>query len=272
MARLSAAVVQLTSRENVAQNLSRCRELCADAAARGAGLVCLPENFAYLGSEVGKFQVAEAIGDGPAGPILGVLQEIALRHRIWIVGGGMPERTAAPDKVHNTCVVVDDGGRLVAAYRKIHLFDIDIPHGAQFRESDTVEPGRGPVVCETPWGRLGLSVCYDLRFPELYRSLGQQGARMIVVPAAFTLHTGKDHWQVLLRARAIENQVFVIAPAQFGRHNKKRTTYGHSLIVDPWGTVLCEMGDREGVALAELDSDHQDKTRREMPCLAHRRL
>jgi predicted amidohydrolase len=273
MARLLGAVAQLTSRENVSANLAHCRELVGEAAGRGAQLVGLPENFALLAhGEQEKFKIAETLDEARPGPILEALKEAAAQRNVWIIGGGMPERSSSEEQVHNTCVVIDSAGRLVAAYRKIHLFDIDIQHGAQFRESATVAPGRQPMLVETPWGRLGLSVCYDLRFPELYRSLTQQGARMVVVPAAFTQHTGKDHWHVLLRARAIENQVFVLAPAQYGRHNEKRTTYGHSAIVDPWGTVLAEMGDREGVIVAELDLDHQDKLRREMPCLAHRRL
>ncbi|HJZ85913.1 MAG TPA: carbon-nitrogen hydrolase family protein [Polyangia bacterium] len=273
MTRLGVGVVQITSRENVAANLARCEGAIAEAAGRGARLLALPENFAFLGlHERDKFKVAEVLDDAQPGPILGALKAAAQKNRCWVVGGGMPEQTREPEKVYNTCVVVDEAGRLAATYRKIHLFDVDIPHGAQFRESDSVVPGQRPVVVETPWGRLGLSVCYDLRFPELYRALAQEGARMIVVPSAFTLHTGKDHWHALLRARAIENQCFLIAPAQFGRHNEKRTTYGHSVIVDPWGTVLAEMGDREGVAVAELDFDFLEKTRREMPCLTHRRL
>jgi predicted amidohydrolase len=272
MSRLVVACAQLTSRENLQENLRRCGELVAEAAARGAKLVVLPENFALLApNEQAKFEVAETL----PGPIVAKLGELAQKHGVWIVGGGMPEKAETEGKVYNTCVVVDASGKLVASYRKIHLFDIDIPGaqgGATFKESATVAQGRAPAVVETPWGKLGLSVCYDLRFPELYRAEAAQGARMIVVPAAFTLHTGKDHWHVLLRARAIENQVFVLAPAQFGKHNEKRTTYGHSLIVDPWGIVIAEMSDREGVALAELDFEHQDKLRREMPCGTHRRL
>jgi predicted amidohydrolase len=278
MERVVVACVQLTSREKLADNLARCAELVAEAAARGAKLVALPENFALLApNEQAKFEVSETLPGPPAPPgsIVRALGEMAQKHSVWIVGGGMPEKAETADKVYNTCVVVDDTGKLRASYRKIHLFDIEIPGaqgGATFRESATVAAGRAPAVIETPWGKLGLSVCYDLRFPELYRAEAAQGVRMIVVPAAFTLHTGKDHWHVLLRARAIENQAFVLAPAQYGRHNEKRTTYGHSLIVDPWGTVLAEMADREGVVVAELDFDHQDKLRKEMPCAGHRRL
>jgi predicted amidohydrolase len=272
MARVSVGVVQLTSRDNLAANLQRCRELIAEAAKRGAQVVTLPENFAYLGNEQEKFKIAETLDEANPGPMLTMLQEAAVSARVWVIGGGMQERTADPTKLHNSCVAVDPTGKLAAIYRKIHLFDVDIPHGAQFLESDSVTPGQAPVLLETPWGRIGLSVCYDLRFPELYRMLAQKGARIVVVPAAFTLHTGKDHWHVLLRARAIENQVYLLAPAQFGRHNDKRTSYGHSVIIDPWGTVVAEMSDREGSAVAELDLDFQDKTRREMPCLGHRRL
>ena len=270
MNRLLVACAQITSRENVKENLARVSELVGQAAARGAKLVALPENFALLApNEQAKFEVAETL----PGPIVNALGELAQKHGVWIVGGGMPEKAEVEGKVYNTCVVVDASGKLVASYRKIHLFDIDIPGaqgGATFKESSTVAQGKAAAIVETPWGKLGLSVCYDLRFPELYRSYAS--ARMVVVPAAFTLHTGKDHWHVLLRARAIENQVFVLAPAQFGKHNEKRTTYGHSLVVDPWGTVIAEMGDREGVAVAELDFDHQDKLRKEMPCAGHRRL
>jgi predicted amidohydrolase len=164
---------------------------------------------------------------------------------------------------------------VTAVYRKIHLFDVDlaaVPGGRRFRESETVEPGTAPVVAETPWGGLGLSVCYDLRFPELYRELGKRGARMVTVPSAFTLETGKDHWHVLLRARAIENQVFLLAPAQFGSHGPTRRSYGHALVIDPWGAVIAECGDHEGFARARIDFDYLDKVRSALPCLSHRRL
>jgi nitrilase len=267
---LLAAVVQMTSGAEPGANLARAVALVAEAARRGAELAVLPENFALLADhERAKFTVAETIpGDGP---ILTAMREAAARHRIALVLGGMPERSDDAH-VHNTCVYLDPAGEIGAVYRKIHLFDVAIPDGADYRESKTVAPGTGPVLAPTPWGSLGLSVCYDVRFPELYRALGQAGARMLAVPAAFTLHTGRDHWHVLLRARAIENLAFVLAAAQYGRHNPKRVTYGHSLIVDPWGQILCEVGDHEGVALAELDFDYQDKLRRELPALNHRRL
>jgi predicted amidohydrolase len=200
------------------------------------------------------------------------MREVARKHGIALVLGGMPEKTARDTHVHNTAVYLDGDGEVRAVYRKIHLFDVAIPDGATYRESGSVEAGGEPVAVETPWGGLGLTVCYDVRFPELYRALAQKGVRMIAVPAAFTLHTGRDHWHVLLRARAIENLAFVLAAAQYGRHNAKRVTYGHSMIVNPWGQVLAECADAEGVAVAELDFDYQDRVRQELPSLHHRRL
>ena len=265
-----AAVVQMTSRDDLRANLARAAELVTAAAARGAELCVLPENFALLSAdERAKFSVAESIpGEGP---ILDSMRELAARHRIALVLGGMPERTDSPVQVHNTAVYLDGSGNILAIYRKIHLFDVAIPDGATYRESASVRAGSEAVAVDTPWGKLGLSVCYDLRFPELYRQLSGRGARLLVVPAAFTLHTGRDHWHVLLRARAIENLCFVLAAAQVGRHHDRRVTYGHALVVDPWGQVLTEVGDREGVGVAELDFSYQDKLRRELPALDHRK-
>lgn len=271
LSQLVAACVQLTSKADVSANLATVRKLVGQAADRGATLVLLPENFAHMGTdEDTKKSLAEPIGQG--GPIQDALAELARTHKVWILGGGMPELGPDRDHVHNTLVAFDDTGRLVGSYRKIHLFDVDIPGGAQHKESASVAPGSEAQVLDTPWGKIGLSVCYDLRFPEMYRALVAKGARILVVPAAFTQHTGKDHWHVLLRARAIENQTWVLAASQYGRHNEKRVTYGHSLIVDPWGNVVADASDQEGLAIAAIDSDFQDKVRREMPCLAHRRL
>jgi predicted amidohydrolase len=202
---------------------------------------------------------------------MAAMRACARRHKMALVLGGMPEK-ADDAHVHNTAVYLDADGEVCGIYRKIHLFDVAIPDGAEYRESASVRPGEGPVVVDTPFGGLGLSVCYDVRFPELYRALSARGARLLVVPAAFTLHTGRDHWHVLLRARAVENLAYVLAAAQYGRHNAKRVTFGHSMIVDPWGQVLAEVGDHEGVAVAELDFDYQDRLRRELPALSHRRL
>jgi predicted amidohydrolase len=261
-----AAVVQLTSGPDVSSNLERATRWIGEAARRGAELALLPENFAFMGAhERDKFAIAESLDAG--GPILTAMREAARRHRISLVLGGFPEK-ATETHVHNTAIHLDAAGEIQAVYRKIHLFDVDIPDGATYRESASVAPGGEPVVS----GDLGLSVCYDVRFPELYRELARRGARILTVPAAFTLHTGRDHWHVLLRARAVENLCYVLAAAQYGRHNAKRVTYGHSMIIDPWGIVLAEVGDHEGVAVAEIDFAHQDKLRRELPSLNHRRL
>ena len=202
------------------------------------------------------------------------MTELARSAGIWLILGGFPERGAA-GRLRNSALLIDPDGSLVAVYRKMHLFDVDltgVPGGKRFRESDTMEPGDEIVVAETPWGGLGLSICYDLRFPELYRALAARGARLVAVPSAFTLETGKDHWHVLLRARAIENQVYLMAPAQFGSHGATRRSYGHALVVDPWGAIIAECGDQEGFALARLDFAYQDKVRASLPCLTHRKL
>ncbi len=282
-----AAAVQMCSGDDVEKNLATAERLARRARERGAELIVLPENFALMAaSDEAKFAVAERIdfeglraphpSVGPqasaSGPILRRLGALAKELGAFIVGGGMPERGPDERHVHNTNVVFDPSGELYVRYRKVHLFDVAIPDGASYHESATVAPGDRPVTADLPWFTLGLSVCYDLRFPELYRALIDQGARVVVVPAAFTLHTGKDHWHVLLRARAIDNQVFVIAAAQQGRHPGNRTTYGHSLIVNPWGTVIAEADDGEGLAVAEIDLAVQERVRREVPCLKHRRL
>jgi predicted amidohydrolase len=264
-----AACVQMTSGADVGKNLETIRRLVGDAARRGAELVVLPENFAFMGlGEDDKMKIAEPLGSGP---IQDALAELARSLRIWLVAGGMAER-AGNGKVHDTCLLHAPTGERVGVYRKMHLFDVHIPGAAEFTESRTVAPGSEAVVVETALAPVGLSICYDVRFPELYRELIRRGARVVVVPAAFTLHTGKDHWHALLRARAIENQTYVLAAAQVGRSNEKRVCYGHSLIVDPWGTVVAEAADREGIVVAEIDLDAEDKIRRELPCLNHRRI
>jgi predicted amidohydrolase len=279
MSELVVGAVQMTSTADVDANLKRARELVRQAATAGALLVGLPENFAYLGNDRDhRLAIAETLplpgtsvdDDGPR-PILGAMQELARAAGTWLLLGGFPERTAGK-KIRNSAVLLDPSGAVVSVYRKMHLFDVDVPGGRSFRESEAIEPGAAPVVAETPWGGLGLSVCYDVRFPELYRALAAGGARIIAVPSAFTVETGKDHWHVLLRARAIENQVFLLAPAQFGVHGPNRSSYGHALVIDPWGVVLAECGDHEGVALARLDFDYQDRVRAALPVLKHRRV
>jgi predicted amidohydrolase len=240
----------------------------AEAAARGAELVALPENFAFLRREGAPIPCAQPLD----GEIVGTLRELARAHRVRLVGGTFAEAIPGDPRVHNTCVLVSPEGELEAVYRKIHLFDVDLGADARYQESARVAPGRELAVADTPQGAIGLSVCYDLRFPELYRAMTARGARWLAVPSAFTPQTGKDHWEVLLRARAIENQAFVLAPAQCGRHSPERASHGRSLIVDPWGLVLAQAGDRPGVIVADCDLAEQDAVRRRLPALEHRRL
>ena len=279
MSDLVIAAVQMTSGEDVEANLERSRELVREAATAGALIVGLPENFAYLGGRHDhKVAIAETlppVGTNElhdAGPILTAMRALALKAGVWLLLGGFPEKSRKADRIHNTSVLIDPEGTISAIYRKLHLFDVDVPGGKRFRESDSVEAGSDVVVAPTPWGGLGLSICYDLRFPELYRAQAAKGVRIIAVPSAFTAETGKDHWHALLRARAIENQVYVMAPAQVGAHGPTRRSYGHALVVDPWGVVIAECSDQEGFALARLDFAHQDRLREALPVLTHRRL
>ena len=191
---------------------------------------------------------------------------------LYVLAGSIAEKVSEPGKTANTSVLIADDGAIVASYRKIHLFDVAIPDGARYAESETVLPGDRAVIAPTPLGRIGLTVCYDLRFPELYRALATLGAEVITIPSAFTLFTGKDHWEVLVRARAIENLAYVLAPAQVGRHSSTRVTYGNAMIVDPWGVVLARCPDGEGVCVAPFKRDRLEQVRRELPSLKHRRL
>jgi predicted amidohydrolase len=281
MSEAVVGAIQMTSTEDVEANLERARELVRQAASAGALLVGLPENFAYLGNDKDhRLAIAESVPEpGTAaagardggGPILSAMEELARATGTWLLLGGFPEKGSG-QRIRNTAVLLDPEGAVVSVYRKVHLFDVDTPGGRRFRESESIEPGEGPVVAETPWGGLGLSICYDVRFPELYRALAARGARILAVPSAFTMETGKDHWHVLLRARAIENQAFLLAPAQFGAHGPNRASYGHAMVIDPWGTILAECGDHDGVAVAHLDFEYQDKVRAALPVLTHRRL
>ena len=262
------AVVQLTSTDDVAHNLAATRALVAEAAGRGAALVALPENFAFLRCEGAPIPCAQGLD----GEIATALRELARAHRVRILGGTFPEAIPGDERVHNTSVLVSPEGGIEAVYRKIHLFDVDLGPGGRYAESARIAPGRDVVVAETPIGAIGLSVCYDVRFPELYRAMAARGAQWLAVPSAFTPQTGKDHWEVLLRARAIENQAFVLAPAQCGRHSPERASHGRSLVVDPWGLVLAQAGDRPAVITADCDLDELAAVRRRLPALEHRRL
>ena len=204
------------------------------------------------------------------GPIISRAREIADRESIFLLAGSFPERSTPAGKVYNTSVLLGPEGEIIATYRKIHLFDVEIPGGESHHESERVLPGDKAVVAETPLGRMGLTICYDLRFGGLYQHLADLGAGIIFSPAAFTEQTGKAHWEVLIRSHAIENQIFMIAPAQHGTHPGNRSTYGHSMIVDPWGTILAEIPEGDGIALAELDLDRQANIRKVMPVRKHR--
>lgn len=263
-----AAVVQMTSGGDLARNLERAAYFIARAAQAGAEFVALPENFALMQEvDAGPSPAAE----GPDGPILEFLRDQAKRHSILLAGGTLPEKNPEGARPFNTALLLDADGTVLARYRKIHLFDVGLA-GASYQESRSVAPGAEVVVAETRLGPIGLSVCYDVRFPELYRALAERGARILLVPAAFTVPTGRDHWEVLLRARAIENQAFVIASAQYGAHNTTRRSFGRSMIIDPWGVVLATVPDGEGVGLAPLDFAALEGIRSKLPALKHRRL
>ena len=266
-----SAVVQLSSQNDLAHNLETVARLVGQAAKAGATLIALPENFAFMGAdESEKLAIAEDLRS--RGPIVSLLTSLAKEHAVHLVAGGMPEKSHDPKRPFNTSVYVSPKGEIGGVYRKIHLFDVDLADGTSLKESNATHPGDDLVTVDLHPAILGMSVCYDVRFPELYRKLGALGARIVTVPAAFTMMTGKDHWHVLLRARAIENQVFVLAPAQCGRHPRGRQTYGKSLICDPWGDVLAQCAEGEGFAMANLDFAAQDRVRAQLPCLTHKRL
>ena len=268
-----AAAVQMTSVSNIDKNLAQAEDLIQLAVNRGAELVCLPENFSFLGDEVEKTKLATEIAEKSEKFLI----TIAQRYQILLLGGGFPvpvgeSRQEPVEKMYNTALLIGREGEELARYRKMHLFDVNLPDGNIYHESATILAGSEapPVYNSDKYGNLGLSVCYDVRFPELYRYLSKNGANVLFVPAAFTAFTGKDHWQVLLQARAIENTSYVIAPAQVGMHTPRRQSHGHAMIIDPWGLVLADAGDRPGVAIAEIQPSRIDHIRRQMPCLQHR--
>jgi predicted amidohydrolase len=264
---IRVAAIQMASGPKVDGNLREAENLIAIAAEQGARLVALPENFAIMGlSDTDKIAVREASGRGP---IQAFLSAAAKRHRIWLVGGSIPMASAVANKVRNTCLVYDDSGGLVARYDKIHLFGFEM--GAEsYREERTIEAGDEIVTVESPFGRLGISICYDLRFPELYRAM--KDVDIIFVPSAFTETTGKAHWEVLVRARAVENLCYVVAPAQGGYHVSGRETHGDSMIVDPWGVVLDRLPRGSGVVVAGINLRHLQSLRQSLPALTHRTL
>ena len=269
MKEYTLAAVQMNSQPDLDHNLEEAHGLIKEAAGQGAALISLPENFAYLGNLESRLEKSERI----AVQAEKFLSETAREYGIYLLGGSYPV-LAASGKVYNRSTLVGPDGSTLAAYDKIHLFDVDLEGGESYRESDYVQPGENePVVYQSEdLGSIGLSVCYDLRFPELYRELSDKGAELLTVPSAFTRTTGKDHWHPLLKARAIENTCYVLAAAQTGLHGKKRKTYGHSLIIDPWGNILADAGEDTGVIYAEFKPDIIADVRRSIPSLEHRRL
>ena len=267
--RLRLAVVQMCSGKDIAENLRRAGERIREAADRGADVVALPENFAFMGSDRERAEVAQDL----TGEIFRTLETLARQEAINILGGSFLARSADESDARptNTSVFVDRQGNPAAVYHKIHMFDVSLADGTSYRESKHIQPGNKVVTVSREGVTFGLSVCYDLRFPDLYRALARRGAQIVFVPAAFTLTTGKEHWMPLLQARAIENQVYVVAPAQFGRHDEKIETYGHSAIVDPWGAVLAQAPERECVIYGEFDGAYLQEVRRRIPVLEHER-
>jgi predicted amidohydrolase len=264
------AAIQMTSSHVVADNLTAAAKLLREAKDAGADIACLPENFSFIGlRDADKLQVAEADGTGA---VQSFLSDTARELKMWILGGTIVIR-GTDRRVANTSLLIDAAGKRVARYDKIHLFDVTIPgRDEQYRESTHVAPGREPVIADTPVGKLGLSVCYDMRFPELYRELVSRGAEWLAMPAAFTVPTGRAHWETLLRARAIENLCYVVAPAQSGTHTSGRETYGDTLIVDYWGQVLSRLAKGSGVITADIDLEKLADTRARFPALDNRRL
>ncbi|MEN8166921.1 MAG: carbon-nitrogen hydrolase family protein [Pseudomonadota bacterium] len=269
--RTKVAAIQMATSPNVSANLLEAERLITEAAESGAGLIVLPENFAFLGEHDREMcTLKEREGDGP---LQGFLSQMASRLGVWLVGGTIPMEASDGAKVRAACLVFNDRGEQVSRYDKIHLFDVQlVESNERYEESNAIEPGEQVVVVETPFGRLGLTVCYDLRFPELFRKLLSLGAEIFVVPSAFTAITGKAHWETLVRARAIENLAFVVAAAQGGYHRNGRETHGHSMIVDPWGTILTQVPRGTGFVSIELDREYQGTVRRTFPTIEHRRV
>jgi nitrilase len=262
--------IQMTSGIDVGANLDEAARLIGVTARAGARLVVLPENFAAMPkAEADRLAIAEDDGHG-------VIQEFlaaqARAHDVWLVGGTIPLRARDGTKVRAACLLHDQQGRRVARYDKIHLFDVQLSNGEVYQESRAIEPGDALVVADTPVGRLGLAVCYDLRFPELFRGLLDRGAEILALPSAFTAHTGRAHWEVLVRARAVENFSYVVAAAQWGAHANGRHTHGDSMVVNPWGEVLHRLPQGTGYAIAEVDRDEQMRLRQNLPAIEHRRL
>lgn len=262
------AVGQMTATSEIEQNFATCASLVRQAKARGAHLLSLPECFAFMGeNDTDLLAFMRPLED----ELMGRYRALAQEYALWLSLGGFQERAEGGERANNVHVLIDDRGAIVSDYRKLHLFDVDLPDGTKLLESKATAPGREVVVSESPVGRVGLSICYDLRFPELYLSLRKLGAEVLLVPAAFTATTGKAHWEALLRARAIETQCYVAAAAQVGRHNARRESHGQAMIIDPWGTVVARCGEGTQIAVARVDSRYLEEVRRRIPVMEHRR-
>jgi len=265
------AAIQMASGSNVSANLIEVEREIRKASKAGAGLIVLPESFSIMGHDDSE-QIGVAEDEG-AGPIQHFLSEQAKKYNVWLIAGTIPIKSGNEKKVYAACLVYNNQGQFIKRYNKIHLFDVYIEsHGETYKESETFEAGEEPVVVETPFGKIGLTICYDLRFPELYRKLVQMGAEIIVVPSAFTAATGKAHWEILLRARAIENLCYIIAPNQGGYHVNGRETYGHSMTIDPWGGILDILPHGAGYVIADIDIENIKKLRKNFPVLGHRKI
>lgn len=267
MSRFTVAVCQMDSKNDKQANVDSALTFVDEAAAAGADLVTFPEMFTFMGSDEAALEAAEPV----PGPVTDMLAARAEEHGLYVHAGSMYAEADEPGKVHNTTVVIDESGAIVDTYEKIHLFDVTIGDEVVTKESAKVAPGSKPVTVETDLATFGLSICYDLRFPELYATLSRQGAEVVFVPAAFTLFTGKDHWEPLLRARAIENQAYVIAAGQTGNKPDGVPTYGKSMVIDPWGNVIARASDRVEMFTANIDLDYEATVRRELPSLSHTR-
>lgn len=264
------AAVQMRSGPDVAANLRGAARLIGAAVEAGAEMVVLPENFAIIPMrDTDRLAVMEKDGSGP---IQDFLSDQADRHNVWLVGGTIPIKASRPNKVRSVCLLINAQGERVARYDKIHLFDVKLEDHEEYQESSTIEAGADVVVADTPVGRLGLAVCYDLRFPELFRSMLDDGTEIFAVPSAFTATTGKAHWEILVRARAIENLAFVVAPGQGGRHINGRETHGNTMIVSPWGEILGRLSRDPGFITAEIDRERTQRVRRNLPSIQHRRV
>ncbi len=262
---MNVSVIQMTSTEDRAKNISKAYSLIKKAVTEGAKIVALPENFSYLKLEGKPCPFPEHID----GELVTDLYRLAKKYSIYIICGSFAEIIKNSNKVYNTCVVIDPAGKVISTYRKIHLFDYSINTSSALNESKVVEPGNKVVTFNINGIKAGLAICYDLRFSELFRVLALEGIKILFIPSAFTTATGKDHWEVLIRARAIENQIYVVAPNQYGKHSEGRYSYGHSMIVGPWGHTLAIAQDKECVITANIDLDYLDKVRDKLPCLSH---